>query len=903
MPPASPTRPQSDATRSRRRWSAVLALALAVALLAPVGALAPAGAQEHGGPEVPYATAADGAAAWLTSRFDADGEDWWANEHADFILALAATNGDRTRAMRSLDLMEAATPAYVQPTPTATNHGGAAKVMLAAQTLDAAVDDVGGLDLEQLLRDGMATEGPDTGRVGAATPFTQPLIIMALERTDAGAPQPMVDWLISKQCADGGFSWGSCSFTDADYTGLAASALHAAGATAARDDALDWLEDHQGADGGFHASNSPESSNTNSTGLAVQALRAAGRDATVIDAGAEYVSSARLTTGDDVGAIAWKPGTTGSLFLATTQGVLAWGAPTYATLAFPEIVGEPCPPAEGVTVVVDLAHFDDSIRVGCAPGAQASGAAAMEAAGFDIGWHPDYPGGGPGLGGAVCQLEGHPSIGYPECWFTGFWSYWHARPDAQWVFSNCGIDNRTPRQGSVEGWRYEPDVNNHTASQPLIDAHWPQVTVDVPAELTPGEEATVEVAVDRTEQRAAPAPGDDPEPCSLPPDAEPEDHTPTLAGPVTDGLVEVRVDGEPIGDPVALDEAGTISIDTVLPDGEHEVTAHFLGSATDLAAPSTASDVRVAPETATTVTAEPNPAGIGEEVALTATVVDDTDAAVAEGDVELRVDGEPVGDPVTVGDDGRATATTTFDAIGEHEISAHYLGSASGLSSDSEPVTITVEEGVDELEQLVIDLYDAVLGRAPEQAGLDYWVGRFEDGTPPEALAESLARTREGWKQVVRQHYRLALDREGEAAGVEYWTDTLQRTNRPDDLLTMLFASPEVFEVRSGGTNEGYVTYLYQRVLGRSPSQADFGYWVGRIDAFPGQDSIARRDAARALVFTPEGVRRQVDANHRGVCGGDAPSAALDELTALFQASRLNPSTLRAAIVIRGCPT
>lgn len=860
----------------------LLLIAVVAGTLSPVG---PAAAQERGGPEVLYAGAADAAAAWLVDRLDAEGEGWSATRHADLIVALAATNGSRTAAVRSLERMEDVVGPSIG-SPGAWDHGAIAKVVLAAQTLGADVGTFGGHDLEALLRAAVVTTGPDTGRVGSAGPATQPLAIMALSRTPGGAPASTGAWLAAQQCPDGGFSGGPCDQADAAHTGLAASALHAVGRTADRDEALDWLEDHPVSD-------------ARSTGLAVQALRAAGRS-TAVDAGAEHVYELQKTAGADAGAIAWQATVDGDLLLATTQGVLAWGAPTYAELAFPEIVGEPCPPAQGVTVVLDLAHFDDTIRVGCAPGPHASGTSAVRTAGFAIGWHPQYPGGGPGLGGAVCTLAGYPSAGYPECWFTGFWSYWHARPDAQWVFSNCGIDNRTPRQGTIEGWRYEPDVNNHLAAPPLVDARFPRVTLDAPEHLEPGETATLAVTVERTAPRVAPGAGAPPEPCFLPPSTGPEAHSPTITGPVPEGRVEIRVDGEPVGEPVAVG-GGTASLTTVLPDGDHEVTAHFLGTATDLPSPSAAAAVLVAPPTTTTLTADPTTVGRGDGVALTATVAPaEGTGVVDEGAVQLRAGGEPLGAPVAVDATGTATLTTSFDALGTVDVTAHHLGSAAGLPSDSEAVTVTVEEG--EVEKLVRDLYAAVLGRPPGAGDLDYWVGRFEAGTAPDRLAESLARTREGWSQVVRQHYRLALGREGEAGGVGYWTDVLQRTDAPDTLLTDLFASPEVFTARGGGTNPGFFTYLYDRVLDRAPDAGGLAYWVDRLDSWPGQASIGRKSAARALVFTGEGITRQVQAAHEAVCGVPATGAALAPLTARFKASHLNPSTLRAAIVIRGCP-
>lgn len=883
-----------------RRTLAVLGIALA----SVVGSLAvPAtsgGAQDLGGPAVEYATASDRAVAFLLTRYEAGKGTWTASQHADLVLALAALNGSRATAIESYERMEQAVATAVGAGP-APDVATTAKAAIAADALGVDPGDVGGHDLEARLRQAIVASGPGAGRVGAATVPAQALAVLALERTSAGAPARTTAWLAAQQCPDGGFSASTCDRADGFATGLAASALHAAGATVDRDQALDWLEAHQRADGGYPVAAAPGASDTAATGIATQALAAAGRDATVVDDGRFLLYGLQTRTGTDTGALPTRRGVDGDLLTATVQGVLAWTAAGLGELAFPTITGEPCPPARGVTVVVDLTHFDDTIRIACAPGTHASGTSAVQAAGFTIGWHPLYPGGGPGLGGAVCQLAGQPAAGYPTCWFTGFWSYWHARPDAQWVFSSCGIDNRTPRQGTVEGWRYEPDVDNHIAAAPLTDVRFPRVTVETPPHVAPGTATTIDVTVARTTPRVAPAPGADPEPCSLPPQTRPEAYTPTVTGPVAGGLVEVRVDGEPVGDPLRLAADGTVELSTVLPLGDHDVTAHYLGTATDLPSPSVAAPVLVAPPTTTTVTADPTTTPTGEDVALTARVTRTQGGApVTQGQVELRADGEPLGAPVALKADGTATLTTAFDDVGAVEVTAHHLGSTAGLPSDSAPLTVTVEEG--ELEQLVRDLYDAVLGRPPGAGDLTYWVERFQAGTAPAKLAESLARTREGWSQVVRQHYRLALSREGDAGGVSYWTDTLQRTNAPDTLLTTLFASPEVFSARSGGTNAGYVTYLYGRVLGRAPDADGLAYWVGRLDAFPGQASVARRDAARALAFTPEGIRRQVDADHTAVCDVPAPAGAVTTLTNLFKASRLNPSTLRAAIVIRGCP-
>jgi hypothetical protein len=110
-----------------------------------------------------------------------------------------------------------------------------------------------------------------------------------------------------------------------------------------------------------------------------------------------------------------------------------------------------CAGASGVTVVVDATNAGGDISVRCALGLQASGWDALQHAGHDIVSVPQYP------GTAVCKIDGRPADGYPTCWQTNFWSYFHApntAAGAAWKFSGSGAATYKPPAGSVDGWKY-----------------------------------------------------------------------------------------------------------------------------------------------------------------------------------------------------------------------------------------------------------------------------------------------------------------------------------------------------------------------------------------------------------------------------------------------------------------
>jgi hypothetical protein len=116
---------------------------------------------------------------------------------------------------------------------------------------------------------------------------------------------------------------------------------------------------------------------------------------------------------------------------------------------------EPCEPGTGVTVIVDRQNRlgDGRIDVGCAPGEQETGLAALHHAGFATA----------GVGGSdafVCRIDGQPTPAEDTCAQTPggccYWSYWHGKPGGVWGYSGVGAANPLSRApiDSIEGWGF-----------------------------------------------------------------------------------------------------------------------------------------------------------------------------------------------------------------------------------------------------------------------------------------------------------------------------------------------------------------------------------------------------------------------------------------------------------------
>jgi hypothetical protein len=310
----------------------LLATSLAVAGTAIDSVAVPASSAKS-----PHATSA---AAWLDSQvthgrvhngqFDFD--DWGLT--IDTAFALAATGGHR-KTLRSMTT--AIRRHYFDEYATFSGDkfaGPMAKSLLAAEVLGKNPRKFGGHNLRRQVLS-LVTPGAagfeagrvsDTGANDFSNTFAQAYAVIGLARSGK-VPGRVVAYLLKQQCADGYFRLSevagetcdqSGSAPDVDATALAVQALQAAvkrGAAHARASdlraAVAWLAQAQRKNGSFSGGTTTRGPNTNSTGLAAQAL-AIGHRTHAVRQAAGYVADLQLTrkradgaAARDLGAIAY----------------------------------------------------------------------------------------------------------------------------------------------------------------------------------------------------------------------------------------------------------------------------------------------------------------------------------------------------------------------------------------------------------------------------------------------------------------------------------------------------------------------------------------------------------------------------------------------------------------------
>lgn len=130
----------------------------------------------------------------------------------------------------------------------------------------------------------------------------------------------------------------------------------------------------------------------------------------------------------------------------------------------------------------------------------------------------------------------------------------------------------------------------------------------------------------------------------------------------------------------------------------------------------------------------------------------------------------------------------------------------------------------------------AALDRAPDQAGLAYWTHQVSAGVSLAAVAGAIVGDAEftgKYGQLddaafVKQLYQNVLDRPADQAGLDFWTGQLgAHASRGDVLLG--FAQSHEYKTTTDADVTATLGYL--GLLGRDAAPAEVAYWVDKLDA------------------------------------------------------------------------
>ncbi len=133
---------------------------------------------------------------------------------------------------------------------------------------------------------------------------------------------------------------------------------------------------------------------------------------------------------------------------------------------------------------------------------------------------------------------------------------------------------------------------------------------------------------------------------------------------------------------------------------------------------------------------------------------------------------------------------------------------------------------------LVRRLYQVFLGRNGAPSEVIGW-GQQVPTLGQGQVAYDIAHSTESLTDIVTQAYWTVLDRAPDPNGLSYWVEQMQDGATREVVMADMASSPEFLD-DAGNTVGGFVTLLYERILGRAPDSGGYNYWVAYLQQHPG---------------------------------------------------------------------
>lgn len=155
----------------------------------------------------------------------------------------------------------------------------------------------------------------------------------------------------------------------------------------------------------------------------------------------------------------------------------------------------------------------------------------------------------------------------------------------------------------------------------------------------------------------------------------------------------------------------------------------------------------------------------------------------------------------------------------------------------------------------VANAYMLLLGRGPD-SGAAIWVAELDGRASPASVLLGIQATREYLNDQLILIYNRYLQRNPDTGGLQFYLSFLQGGGTFEAVIEQLVSSPEYFNLQ-GGTNQGFITGLYNNVLNRMPTNAEVNAWLQILNM-----GVTRPQVAADFVQSPEYYTNLVKADY-----------------------------------------
>ena len=147
-------------------------------------------------------------------------------------------------------------------------------------------------------------------------------------------------------------------------------------------------------------------------------------------------------------------------------------------------------------------------------------------------------------------------------------------------------------------------------------------------------------------------------------------------------------------------------------------------------------------------------------------------------------------------------------------------------------------------------LYKAMMGRKPDEGGLQFWLGQLEEKGIDQVLNDYCGSAEfkgiceqygidpgsgsgsgqegTGIEGFVRRCYKQALTRDADQGGVDYWVNMMRGGMHPKDVADNFVFSEEL--TNRNLSNDEFIKTMYRLYMGREADAGGLAYWNGLMD-------------------------------------------------------------------------
>lgn len=169
-------------------------------------------------------------------------------------------------------------------------------------------------------------------------------------------------------------------------------------------------------------------------------------------------------------------------------------------------------------------------------------------------------------------------------------------------------------------------------------------------------------------------------------------------------------------------------------------------------------------------------------------------------------------------------------------------------------LTATADTQLTASQRFVVHLYQDVLGRQADSSGLAFWSTNLDLGTFTQGQVSIGFVTSDEYRaNTIRSYFQDILGRAPDVAELDAFMGQFRAGRSQDQIRESFFASDE-FAARFSYNSAAFVAQLYSQVLGRTGSTDEVNFWVNVLQSTNGD----RTQVARSFLTSGEYLQVQV---------------------------------------------